>query len=85
MLSCFSQKGTAVLADLAVTTSSEALLCGKAPTFRLLIWAVTQDKEPVAGVMYVVSESFVVSLCWTHKIITSCLPPFVGWFVLPCI
>lgn len=61
------QKGTAALADLAVTTSSEALLSGKAPTFRLLIWAVNPDNEPVPGVMYVVSESFVVSHHLTNQ------------------
>ena len=32
--------GAAPLSDLAVAASSEALLAGKAPTFRLLVWAV---------------------------------------------
>lgn len=48
------------MSDLALTTSSEALLSGKAPTFRLLVWAVEANGEPVPYVTYVVSESFVV-------------------------
>jgi len=48
------------LSELQVTTSSEALLSGKAPTFRLLIWAVDKHGEPVHNVTYVVSENFVV-------------------------
>ena len=57
------QRGQAPLSDLQVTTSSEALLCGKAPTFRLLVWAVDNLGEPVSNVTYVVSENFVVRLC----------------------
>ena len=34
------QDGQAPLSDLQCTTSSEALLAGKAPTFRLLVWAI---------------------------------------------
>lgn len=34
------QNGQAPLSDLQCTTSSEALLAGKAPTFRLLVWAI---------------------------------------------
>jgi hypothetical protein len=55
------QRGQSALSDLQVTTSSEALLAGKAPTFRLLVWAVDMHGEPVASVTYVVSEFFVVS------------------------
>ncbi len=33
------ENGQAPLSELQCTTSSEALLCGKAPTFRLLVWA----------------------------------------------
>ncbi len=54
------QRGAAALSDLTLTTSSEALLSGKAPTFRLLVWAVESNSEPVPYVTYVVSESFVV-------------------------
>ena len=43
------------------TTSSEALLAGKAPTFRLLVWAIDRAGGHVPGVTYVVSESFVVA------------------------
>jgi hypothetical protein len=35
-----AQGGCASLSELSPTTSSEALLSGKAPTFRLLVWAV---------------------------------------------
>jgi len=55
-----TQTGTTSLSDLQVTTSSEALLSGKAPTFRLLVWAVDEQGEPVTNVTYVVSENFVV-------------------------
>eukprot|EP00798_Chlamydomonas_sp_ICE-L_P015740 gene15740-21861_t len=60
-LRCFLplERGQAPLSDLAVTTSSEALLAGKAPTFRLLVWAKDSAGEPVPNVTYVVSESFV--------------------------
>lgn len=58
---CSAQRGAATLSDLSLTTSSEALLSGKAPTFRLLVWAVEPNGEPVPYVTYVVSESFVVS------------------------
>ena len=49
--------------SIQVTTSSEALLAGKAPTFRLLVWAVDILGEPVSSVTYVVSENFVVRRC----------------------
>lgn len=55
------ERGAAAVSDLALTTSSEALLSGKAPTFRLLVWAVEANGEPVPYVTYVVSESFVVA------------------------
>jgi hypothetical protein len=48
------------ISDLQVTTSSEALLAGKAPTFRLLVWAVDAAGEPLSNITYVVSENFVV-------------------------
>lgn len=40
LLYCGAQNGQAPLSDLQCTTSSEALLAGKAPTFRLLVWAI---------------------------------------------
>ncbi len=55
------QHGNAPLSDLVCTTSSEALLAGKAPTFRLLVWAVDRAGVHLPGITYVVSESFVVA------------------------
>lgn len=45
VLCCLSppQGGQAPLSDLQCTTSSEALLAGKAPTFRLLVWAIDRN------------------------------------------
>lgn len=40
---CVLQQGQAPLSDLQCTTSSEALLAGKAPTFRLLVWAIDRQ------------------------------------------
>ncbi|EFJ53210.1 hypothetical protein VOLCADRAFT_115791 [Volvox carteri f. nagariensis] len=68
------EHGTAKLSDLALTTSSEALLSGKAPTFRLLVWAVKEDGEPVPYVTYVVSESFVVATKRVKGAIKSDIP-----------
>jgi hypothetical protein len=42
--------GQAPLSDLACTTSSEALLAGKAPTFRLLVWAVDRQGAHIPGI-----------------------------------
>eukprot|EP00775_Hariotina_reticulata_P013584 gene13584-13709_t len=51
-----------MLLPLECTTSSEALLQGKAPTFRLLVWAVDRiSGMPLPAVGYAVSESFVVA------------------------
>lgn len=57
-----------------MTTSSEALLAGKAPTFRLLVWAVDASGEPVPSVTYVVSESFVVATKRVKHAIKSDIP-----------
>jgi hypothetical protein len=70
------QRGQAALSDLQVTTSSEALLAGKAPTFRLLVWAVDMHGEPVASVTYVVSEFFVVGA--KKKLLQLLQPLWVG-------
>jgi hypothetical protein len=49
---CRPQAGQAPLSDLQCTTSSEALLAGKAPTFRLLVWAIDkQTGAPLRGVL----------------------------------
>ncbi|KAG1654764.1 hypothetical protein FOA52_015324 [Chlamydomonas sp. UWO 241] len=60
-LRCFlhAEGGRENLSELLLTTSSEALLAGKAPTFRLLLWAVDGTGRPVPHVTHVVSESFV--------------------------
>ncbi|GAX84826.1 hypothetical protein CEUSTIGMA_g12247.t1 [Chlamydomonas eustigma] len=75
-LRCFLQleRGQGPLSDLQVTTSSEALLAGKAPTFRLLVWAVDALGEPVANVTYVVSENFVVATKRVKHAIKSDIP-----------
>ncbi|GFH12757.1 uncharacterized protein HaLaN_08501, partial [Haematococcus lacustris] len=51
--------GQCHLAGLQVTTSSEALMSGKAPPFRLLLWAVDSQGEPQPSVAYALSEGFV--------------------------
>lgn len=56
-----TQSGQAPLSDLQCTTSSEALLSGKAPTFRMLVWAVDRAGRHMTDITYVVSESFVVA------------------------
>eukprot|EP00197_Chlamydomonas_leiostraca_P008112 CAMPEP_0202870554 /NCGR_PEP_ID=MMETSP1391-20130828/16057_1 /ASSEMBLY_ACC=CAM_ASM_000867 /TAXON_ID=1034604 /ORGANISM="Chlamydomonas leiostraca, Strain SAG 11-49" /LENGTH=611 /DNA_ID=CAMNT_0049551153 /DNA_START=278 /DNA_END=2109 /DNA_ORIENTATION=+ len=75
-LRCFLglERGQASLSELQVTTSSEALLAGKAPTFRLLVWAVDASGEPVPSVTYVVSESFVVATKRVKHAIKSDIP-----------
>ncbi|GFH16547.1 uncharacterized protein HaLaN_12984 [Haematococcus lacustris] len=75
-LRCFLQleRGQSALADLQVTTSSEALLSGKAPTFRLLVWAVDSLGEPVPSITYVVSEYFVVATKRVKHAIKSDIP-----------
>ncbi|GFR43381.1 hypothetical protein Agub_g4453, partial [Astrephomene gubernaculifera] len=68
------ERGAASVSDLTLTTSSEALLSGKAPTFRLLVWAVEANGEPVPHVTYVVSESFVVATKRVKHAIKSDIP-----------
>jgi hypothetical protein len=53
--------GQAMLPDLKVTDSSEALLTGRAPPFRLLARAVRRGGAPLLGVAPVLSEPFVVA------------------------
>lgn len=59
------QRGMAQLPELHVTDSSEAMLSGRKPPFRLLVRAVATDGRPIS-VRHAVSEGFVVRL--------SCLP-----------
>ena len=56
------QRGMAQLPDLHVTDSSEAMLSGRKPPFRLLVRAVATDGRPIS-VRHAVSEGFVVSSC----------------------
>lgn len=53
--------GQALLPDLKITDSSEALLTGRAPPFRLAVRAVHRSGEPFEGVAFSLSEPFVVS------------------------
>ena len=68
------QRGQAPLSDLQCTTSSEALLCGKAPTFRLLVWALDNQGNPLTSITYVVSENFVVATKRVKHAIKSDIP-----------
>ncbi len=53
--------GQAMLPDLKVTDSSEALLTGRAPPFRLLARVVQRGGLPFPGIAPVLSEPFVVA------------------------
>eukprot|EP00889_Picochlorum_renovo_P004825 jgi/Picre1/31855/NNA_007203.t1 len=53
--------GQAMLPDLKVTDSSEALLTGRAPPFRLLARVVQRGGIPLPGIAPVLSEPFVVA------------------------
>jgi hypothetical protein len=53
--------GTALLPDLTVTDSSEALLQGRRPPFRLLVWAPDGLGGFDHSVQYAVSDDFVVA------------------------
>ena len=55
------QRGMAQLPDLHVSDSSEAMLSGRKPPFRLLVRAVASDGRKV-NIRHAVSEGFVVSL-----------------------
>lgn len=68
--------GQALLPDLKITDSSEALLTGRAPPFRLSVRAVHRSGEPFEGVAFALSEPFVVSP-------PRRLPP-LGWAARPC-
>lgn len=53
-------KGVAVLPDLHITDSSEAMLSGRKPPFRLLVKAVSSRGQPIS-IRHAVSEGFVVA------------------------
>ena len=54
-----AQRGSALLPDLHVSDSSEAILSGRKPPFRLLVRAVASDGR-IIRVRHAVSEGFVV-------------------------
>ncbi|KAK9825131.1 hypothetical protein WJX81_002021 [Elliptochloris bilobata] len=54
-------RGQAYLPDLSVTGSSEALLSGVKPPFRLLVRAINPDGSPAVHIRFAVSEAFVVA------------------------
>jgi hypothetical protein len=54
----------AVLPDLRVTDSSEAMLSGRKPPLRLMMRAVYKDTlQPVPHIRHAISEGFVVAVC----------------------
>lgn len=58
------QQGMAKLPDLHVSDSSEAMLSGRKPPFRLLVRAVADDGRRI-NIRHAVSEGFVVRLAVT--------------------
>ena len=75
---CFNvQRGMAQLPDLHVSDSSEAMLSGRKPPFRLLVRAVASDGRKV-NIRHAVSEGFVVR-CWLEELLDEglqhCMPP----------
>lgn len=66
-LCCAVQRGRVVLPDLAVTDSSEALLSGRKPPFRLVVRAKHKRGQHIS-LRPAVSEAFVVA---TRRVKTS--------------
>ena len=62
------QRGMAQLPDLHVSDSSEAMLSGRKPPFRLLVRAVASDGRKV-NIRHAVSEGFVVRFLHTTLIL----------------
>ena len=61
------QRGMAPLPDLHVSDSSEAMLSGRKPPFRLLVKCVHSDGRRI-NIRHAVSEGFVVRLLdGTHR------------------
>lgn len=54
------EKGAVVLPELHVTDSSEALLSGRKPPFRLLAWVIDKENRNLS-IRHAVSEGFVVA------------------------
>lgn len=63
---CCAQRGMAQLPDLHVSDSSEAMLSGRKPPFRLLVRAVHTEGRRLA-IRHAVSEGFVVSIGSSSK------------------
>ncbi len=57
----------AQLPDLHVSDSSEAMLSGRKPPFRLLVRAVATDGRKV-NIRHAVSEGFVVPYLTAHRL-----------------
>ncbi len=57
----------AALPDLHVSDSSEAMLSGRKPPFRLLVRAAHRDGRKV-NIRHAVSEGFVVSILSPHSV-----------------
>lgn len=57
-------RSKAVLPELRVTDSSEAMLSGRKPPLRLMMRCVHKSSlEPAQNVRYAISEGFVVAVC----------------------
>ena len=65
------QRGMAQLPDLHVSDSSEAILSGRKPPFRLLVRAVASDGRKV-NIRHAVSEGFVVRPSISSALYTRC-------------
>lgn len=77
MNGCVVQRGMAQLPDLHVSDSSEAMLSGRKPPFRLLVRAVATDGRKV-NIRHAVSEGFVVGssrYCLTAQVISPSTGP----------
>ena len=66
----------AQLPDLHVSDSSEAMLSGRKPPFRLLVRAVATDGRKV-NIRHAVSEGFVVSFSSYLRILNPCFVPLL--------
>ena len=71
------QRGMAQLPDLHVSDSSEAMLSGRKPPFRLLVRAVASDGRKV-NIRHAVSEGFVVRPSLSSALYTRCHNSVIG-------
>ena len=78
------QRGMAQLPDLHVSDSSEAMLSGRKPPFRLLVRAVASDGRKV-NIRHAVSEGFVVWPSLSSALYhTRCHKTIIGMRLLCC-